>query len=200
MGLWAPPIAVCDRPMRRTALLRVLVAPLVLPHELAHAAVARLGGLDPSIELLPDAGRDGDRDTPGEGDADGDHDGDGRQEDVDGVVGRGLRGALGRHDAALTAVTPLWLVRAVALAPLPTFLVLAALAGMAAPTGLVAGAVVVWCAAGASLSAGDLAVAADPAAAREAGRFSVPDPGWTHRVADVLTLVTTAVVAVLVVG
>lgn len=185
--------------MRRTALLRVLVAPLVLPHELAHAAVARLGGLDPSIELLPDAGRD--RDTGGDDDGDMDRDGDGSQGDADGLLGgRGLRGALGRHDAALTAVTPLWLVRAVALAPLPTFLVLAALAGLAAPTGLVAGAVVVWCAAGASLSAGDLAVAADPAAARETGRFSVPDPGWTHRVADVLTLVTTAVVAVLVVG
>ena len=38
-------------PRRRVA--RALVAPIVLPHELAHALVARVAGLDPTIELLP---------------------------------------------------------------------------------------------------------------------------------------------------
>jgi hypothetical protein len=38
---------------RRRRAARALVAPIVLPHELAHAFVAWVAGLNPTIELLP---------------------------------------------------------------------------------------------------------------------------------------------------
>ena len=44
-------VASSDNRRRRVA--RFAVAPLVLPHEFAHALVAWLVGLDPTVELLP---------------------------------------------------------------------------------------------------------------------------------------------------
>jgi hypothetical protein len=107
---------------------------------------------------------------------------------------------LGRFDADIDRTTPCWQIRLVAVAPLPLFVGLAAAVGalsLPAPVGIV-----VWflCAVWASLSAGDLAVAAAPEAARRAGAFTVALDGWEPRAADLLTLVTALVVGVLVLG
>ena len=116
---------------------------VVLPHELAHAVPARLGGLDPEITLLP--AWDGDA-VP-----------------------------LGRFNAAVSESTPAWLIRLVAVAPLPTFLAVAAGLGSVVPAdrpltvGLVA--LLSWWG---SLSEGDLSVALAPEAVRAAGEFRAP--------------------------
>jgi hypothetical protein len=156
--------------MRRTPLL-LLAAVTVLPHELAHALPARLAGLDPEVTLLPD--------TP-----------------VDGT-------ALGQFDADVDATTPAWVVRLVAVAPWLTFVGLAVLLGPVARVAFppaVGVALTLALSLWASLSAGDLAVAADPDAARAGGRFTVPTAGWTGRAADLLTVGTVALVAVLLVA
>jgi hypothetical protein len=149
-------------------LKRLAVAPVVLPHELAHATVAAAFWLPYTVTLLPA---------------------------FDGPVT-----PLGRFDADVGPTTPRWQIRLVAVAPLPLFVCLAAVLGtlpLPAPV-----AVVAWflCAVSASLSAGDLAVAAAPEAVRRAGAFTVELAGWEPRAADLLTLVTALVVGVLVLG
>jgi hypothetical protein len=105
---------------------------------------------------------------------------------------------LGQFDATLSATTPRWLIRLVAVAPLPLYLGVAVLLGAVELPTPVAVLAVLFCAAGATLSAGDLAIAANPTAAREAGQFRVTAAGWESPVADLLTVVTTVVVALLV--
>jgi hypothetical protein len=157
--------------MRRTPLTLLLAAAAVLPHELAHALLARLAGLDPEVTLLPTWDGDG---TP-----------------------------LGQFDAAIDDSTPAWLVRLIAVAPWLTFVGCAVLLGPVLSVALpqIVGVVVtlllaLW----GSLSAGDLAVAGSPDAARAAGRFTVPTAGWESRVADVLTVGTVLLVAVLLIA
>jgi hypothetical protein len=157
--------------MRRTPLTLLFAAVAVLPHEAAHALPARLAGLDPTVTLLPTWTGGG---TP-----------------------------LGQFDAAIDDATPAWLVRLVAVAPWLTFVGVAVLVGPVFRVALppVVGVVVtlllaLW----ASLSAGDLAVAGNPDAARTAGQFTVPAAGWESRVADVLTVGTVLLVAVLLVA
>ena len=156
--------------MRRTPFTLLFAAVAVLPHEAAHALPARLAGLDPEVTLLPRWNGQG---TP-----------------------------LGQFDAALDEATPAWLVRLIAVAPWLTFVGWAVLLGPVlrvdlSPTlGVVVTlALALW----ASLSAGDLAVAGNPDAARAAGRFTVPTAGWESRVADLLTVGTVLLVAVLLV-
>ncbi|MFB6126536.1 MAG: hypothetical protein ABEJ79_04465 [Halolamina sp.] len=127
----------------RRRLLRVVLAPVVLPHELAHAVPAWLGGLDPQIAVFPEW----------EGEA----------------------VPLGQFDAVVSESTPSWLIRLVAVAPLPTFLGIAAGLGPAMPANrpetLAFIALLSWWA---SLSEGDLSVALAPAAVRAAGEFRAP--------------------------
>jgi hypothetical protein len=156
--------------MRRTPLTLLLAALAVLPHEAAHALPARLAGLDPEVTLLPAWEGDG---TP-----------------------------LGQFDADIDGSTSAWLVRLIAVAPWLTFVGCAVLLGPVGGVALppVVGVVVtlllaLW----ASLSAGDLAVAGNPDAARAVGRFTVPTAGWESGVADLLTVGTVLLVAVLLV-
>lgn len=140
-------------------------AVIVLPHELAHALVARLAGLTPTVEILPQW--DGPA-TP-----------------------------LGRFDATIGDATPTWVIRAVAVAPLPTHLgVTAGLRLTVAPEGPVVVPLLLYLAYSASLSGGDIAVCARPTAARDAGAFVVPASRW--QALPVLTApVTTVAVAAL---
>jgi hypothetical protein len=157
--------------MRRTPITLLLAALAALPHEVAHALPARLAGLDPEVTLLPRWAGEG---TP-----------------------------LGQFDAAIDNSTPAWLVRLIAVAPWLTFVGLAVLLGPVVRVTLppVVGVVVtLFLALWASLSGGDLAVAANPDAARAAGRFSVPTAGWESRLADLLTVGTVLLVAVLLVA
>jgi hypothetical protein len=151
--------------MRRSP-TRLLLGAVVLPHELAHAAPARLAGLDVEIAVLPEWD--------------------------------GPEIPLGRFDAELDEGTPPWLIRAVAVAPAPTYLGLAAAVGPFVPLNSPAGlfalpALTYW----ASLSAGDLAVAAAPRAAREAGGFVVPRVGWSDAAAFVFLVLDALLVTAL---
>ncbi|MFC5367552.1 hypothetical protein [Salinirubrum litoreum] len=157
--------------MRRTPLTLLLAAVAVLPHELAHALSARLAGLDPEVTLLPTWAGEG---TP-----------------------------LGQFDAVIDESTPAWVVRVIAVAPWLTFVGCAVLLGPVLRVALppVVGLVVtlllaLW----GSLSAGDLAVAGNPRAARTAGHFTVPTAGWESGVADLLTVGTVLLVAVLLIA
>jgi hypothetical protein len=99
---------------------------------------------------------------------------------------------LGRFDAPLDDATPPWVVRLVAVAPLPLFVGLAVVLRLTTALPPRPALVALFsCAAWASLSAGDLAVAAAPDAARRAGGFTVELAGWEPRAADALTVVTT---------
>jgi hypothetical protein len=99
---------------------------------------------------------------------------------------------LARFDAPLDDTTPPWVVRLVAVAPLPLFVGLAVVLRLAmAPSPPFALVALFFCASWASLSAGDVAVAAAPDAARRAGGFTVELAGWEPRAADLLTVVTT---------
>jgi hypothetical protein len=104
---------------------------------------------------------------------------------------------LGRFDADVDRATPAWVIRLVAVAPLPIYVgvavLLRATTTLPEPAALVA---LFFCAAWASLSAGDVAVAAAPEAVRRAGTFSVDIAGWEPRAADLLTVVTTLLLAV----
>jgi hypothetical protein len=99
---------------------------------------------------------------------------------------------LGRFDADVDHTTPGWLIRVVAVAPLPIYVGLAVVLRLTAPLPP-ALTLPAWflCSAWASLSDGDLAVAANPDAVREAGGFTVSIAGWEPRAADVLTVTTT---------
>jgi hypothetical protein len=110
------------------------------------------------------------------------------------------RGAipLGQFDAAIGPSTPTSVIRLCALAPLPLNLGVAAALGTAlpatSPVTIVSFPIVAYWAA---LSAGDVAVAANPQAAREAGRFRTPRRWWQTLVAIALTPVIVVIVAVL---
>lgn len=104
---------------------------------------------------------------------------------------------LGRFDADIDAATPSWLIRLVAVAPLPLYVGLAAVLRVAVPLPRPAAvAVFLLCSYWATLSAGDLAVAASPDEVRESGGFLVTVAGWETTASDMLTVVTVLVVAV----
>lgn len=105
---------------------------------------------------------------------------------------------LGQFDADLDDAVSLWLVRAVAIAPLPLYLGLALVVRETArPSGLPAILTAGLCAVWASLSAGDLGIVVAPAESRRAGSFVATVSEQTRRVADLLTFLTTAVAAVI---
>ena len=108
---------------------------------------------------------------------------------------------LGRFNADLDPDTPSWLIRAIAVAPLPVFVGLAALSGQFTTLPRpVAIAVFLCCSYWATLSGGDLAVAANPDEVRSAGEFLVTVAGWETTASDMLTVVTVVLVAVVVFG
>jgi len=105
---------------------------------------------------------------------------------------------LARFNAPLEQTTPLWLVRLVAVGPLPLALGVAALAGPAVPpdspvTVPLLAALSFW----GTLSQGDLAVAAAPGAARESGEFLAPPSQQTATTMLLLTPATVIVVGLL---
>ena len=151
---------------RRRRVARALVAPIVLPHELAHALVARVAGLQPTIELLP------------------------RWE--------GPTVPLGRFDAVIDATTPTWVIRAVAVAPTPISLGVAAVVRATGTLeGVLAVPLVLALGYTGSLSGGDIAVIVNPTAAREAGRFVVPPTRWQALPVVIAPVTTLAVAALL---
>ena len=82
---------------------------------------------------------------------------------------------LARFNAPLETGTPLWLIRLIALGPLPLYLAVAAVVGTLLPGNSLVGfpvlaALSFW----AVLSQGDLAVAASPGMVRESGEFLAP--------------------------
>ena len=108
---------------------------------------------------------------------------------------------LGQFDAAIEAGTPAWLVRLVAVAPLPTYVGLAVLLRfVVAPSGVAAPVAVLACAYSASLSRGDLAVATRPEQAVSAGRFAASGSRRLQVTADLLTVGTTVLVGVVLLG
>ncbi len=103
---------------------------------------------------------------------------------------------LGRFDAVVDDGTSPTLIRTIAVAPLPIFVGLAvALRTLVAPPPGLALPLVALCAFWGTLSDGDLAVAADPDAAREAGEFVATVAGWERAAADALAVGTTFLVA-----
>lgn len=105
---------------------------------------------------------------------------------------------LGQFDAAIDPSTPTSVIRLCALAPLPLNLGVAAVLGAvlpaASPATVVSFPIVAYWA---TLSGGDVAVAANPQAAREAGRFRAPRRWWQTPVATALIPVIVVIVAVL---
>jgi len=153
---------------RRRRVARALVAPIVLPHELAHALVAWVVGLDPTVELLPQW--------------------------------EGRTVPLGRFDAAIDATTPTWVIQAVAVAPAPISIGVAALVRVVGTLeGVLAVPLVLTLGYTGSLSGGDIAVIVNPTAAREAGRFVVPPTRW-QALSVVTAPATTIAVAALLIG
>lgn len=152
--------------MDRRTVKRLLLAPLVLPHEIGHALPAWAAGLDAEITVLPDWS--------------------------------GAATPLGQFDADLDPTTPTWLVRVIAVTPLLLYLSVAAALGTvvsaSSPLALLLFPVLTFWAA---LSGGDIAIAADPDAARAAGAFLVTGSRWQTQLADVLTVATAVVVALL---
>jgi hypothetical protein len=102
---------------------------------------------------------------------------------------------LGLFDADLDRTTPLWLIRLIAVAPLPLALSVAALLRLVSLPAPLALAAFFLCAAAGTLSSGDVAVAANPAAARDAGQFRVPVAGWETFASDLSTVTSTLAVA-----
>lgn len=104
----------------------------------------------------------------------------------------GSASPLGRFRGAADPTTSPTLIRVIALAPLPVFLAVAAgarlLIALPLPAALVA---VVACSWWGTLSAGDLAVAANPDAARRGEPFVVPVSGGERVAADAATVATT---------
>jgi hypothetical protein len=105
---------------------------------------------------------------------------------------------LARFNAAVDRTTPAWVIRLVALAPLPLALGGAALAGSVLPPDSPAAfpllaALSFW----GALSQGDLAVAADPGAVRETGEFLAPSSPGTASAMLLLTPATVLGVSVL---
>ncbi|MFB6243876.1 MAG: hypothetical protein ABEH80_07230 [Halobaculum sp.] len=105
---------------------------------------------------------------------------------------------LGQFDADIPPETSTWVIRLIAVAPLVIYLGVAAVVGaVSRSTSLssLAAALVIgfW----ASLSDGDIAVAANPHAARDAGRLLVPPSRWS-RFSPLVTVGTVLAVAGLV--
>jgi hypothetical protein len=105
---------------------------------------------------------------------------------------------LGQFDASVTASTSPTVIRICALAPLPLYLGVATVLGTILPAEsplavVLFPAVTFW----ATLSSGDIAVATNPAAVREAGRFQAPIQRWQTPMSLVLIPVVTVVVAAL---
>ena len=145
-------------------ILHPVAAPVVLPHELAHAAAAVAVGLSPEVRLLP--------------------------------AHEGAPTPLGQFNADLPASTPTWRVRLVAVAPLVVYVVDAAVLRLTfVPGGAGAVLAVAPLAYWGSLSAGDVAVAAAPEEALEAGRFVAGVTPRIQATADALTLLVALVVA-----
>jgi len=148
---------------------RLVLALLVVPHELGHALPATLARLPYTITLLPE------------------WDGSARP--------------LGRFNADLGPETPSWLIRTVAVAPLPVYVGLAAALRLATTLPRPAAiAAFLLCSYWATLSSGDLAVAANPREVRSAGEFLVTVSGWETTASDLLTVVTVLLVAVVTFG
>jgi hypothetical protein len=105
---------------------------------------------------------------------------------------------LGQFDASIGPSTPTSVIRLCALAPLPLNLGIAAALGAVLPAASPATValfplVAYW----ATLSGGDVAVAATPQAAREARQFRAPRRWWQTPVVIALTPVIVVIVAVL---
>ncbi len=153
--------------MMRSRLLKLAVAPFVLPHELGHAVPAVLTGLPANITLLPDW--------------------------------EGSQQPLGRFNADLDPSTPLWVIRATALAPIPLFVGLAALLRLTVPpTGPVAIGAFFLCSYWAAPSGGDLAIARRPTQARTAGEFLAATTTREVVISDIATVAICILVAVVV--
>jgi len=124
----------------------------------------------------------------------------GLEAEVSVLPDRGQGVPLGRFDAAVDRSTPPALVRLCALAPLPTHLAVAAVLGAVVPAGSALVALFPLVTFWATLSAGDLAVAANPTAATEAGRFQVPTKRWHTPVSLLFVPPTALAVALLLVA
>jgi hypothetical protein len=107
---------------------------------------------------------------------------------------------LGRFNAALDQDTSLWLVRLIAVAPLPTYLGVAAGVGSVLPSDSPAVVLLPVLTYWATLSGGDIAVAADARAARDAGEFLAPRVAWSDQVMLALVPLNTLVVTILLIG
>lgn len=107
---------------------------------------------------------------------------------------------IGRFDARLEPETPLWLIRLIALAPFPAFVGVAAVLGRLPLADPVSLALLPGLAVSATPSGGDIAVAANPRAARDAGGFTVPRSAWADRLTVGAVPFTTLLIAVLLVG
>jgi hypothetical protein len=105
---------------------------------------------------------------------------------------------LARFNASLDADTPTLFIRAVAVAPLLLTLVAAGLLGSVLPSDswLVVPLLVVLSFWG-SLSSGDLAIATQPALARDYGEFLVPRPAGVDSAALLLTPLTVVSIGLL---
>lgn len=105
---------------------------------------------------------------------------------------------LARFNAKLDAGTPMWLIRAVAVAPFVLALVVAGLLGTVVPqdSPLVVPLLLVLSFWG-SLSSGDLAIATQPGFARDYGEFLAPKPPRIDTAALLLTPLTVVLIGVL---
>lgn len=146
--------------------MRVVVAALVLPHELGHALPAWLWRLDSEVTVLP--------------------------------AWDGGASPLARFNASLDAGTSTLAIRTVAVGPLLLALLAAGALGSVLPrdSPLVVPALLALSFWG-SLSSGDLAIATQPAAAREHGEFLAPRPPQVQRAALLGTVLTVVLVGVL---
>lgn len=105
---------------------------------------------------------------------------------------------LARFNAPLEAGTPLWLIRLIALGPLPLYLGVAAAAGpVLPPDSLVGFPVLAGLSFWAGLSQGDLAVAASPERVRETGEFLAPASPQTATAMLLLSPATVLAVSLL---
>lgn len=105
---------------------------------------------------------------------------------------------LARFNATVDADTPTLFIRAVAVAPLLVTLVAAGLLGVVLPSdSVLILPLLIGLSFWGSLSSGDLAIAAQPALAREAGEFLVPKPAGIDIAALVLTPLTVAGIGLL---
>jgi len=111
----------------------------------------------------------------------------------------GSQQPLGRFNAELTPSTPLWVIRLIALAPVPIFIALAVGIRLTlSPSGPSAVGTVLCCSLWAAPSGGDLAVAREPAQARAAGEFLVTTAGQERVLSNLISITVTGVVGAVV--